>query len=234
MKTGKMGRLVGVGLALGLLASAVGAVAAPTQGAVTTEQLIYQSAAVQVQVDVNGAAAVQLVGDALDALASTAKEQVGALAQAGPGGPAGGKAAVIAAALPLIDPAKEAIKSLTRAAFVVMKPSERTSGDAVSSYYNQLMAGQGWSPLITVKGPNGERISAMLAPEAKGIFLMVQEKTDLVVGMITTSQPIGQLIGQIVRAGGGVVPAIIAARAEQPAQALAEQSEPTQQEEPKQ
>ena len=228
MKTGRMGRLVGVGVALGLLASAVGAFAAPTQGGVTTEQLIYQGAAVEVQVDVNGAAAVQLIGDSLDAVASTAKEQAAALAQAGTGG---GKAAMISAALPLIDPAKEAIKSLTRAALVVMKPSEKTSGEAVSSYYNQLMTGQGWSPLMTVKAENAQRITVMLAPEAKGLFLMVQQKEELVVGMVTTSQPIGQLIGQIVRAGGGVLPAIIATRAEHPS-APAPPDEPAAPEKP--
>jgi len=231
MRIGIMARLVGVGVALGLLASAVGAFAAPTQGGVTTEQLIYQGAAVAVQVDVNGAAAVQLIGDSLDAVASAAKEQAAALAQAGTEGPGGGKAAMISAALPLIDPAKEAIKSLTRAALVVMKPSEKTSGEAVSSYYNQLMTGQGWSPLMTVKAENAQRITVMLAPEAKGLFLMVQQKEELVVGMVTTSQPIGQLIGQIVRAGGGVLPAIIATRAEHPS-APAPPDEPAAPEKP--
>jgi len=230
MRTGEMGRMAGVGVLAVLLVSAVCAAAAPAAGGITTDQLIYQGAAVEVQVDVDGAAAVQLVGDALDALAEQAKQQAQAIAQTGAGGE---KVAMISAAMPLVDPIKEAIKSLQRAAIVVMKPGEKTDSETVYAYYTKLMGGQGWSPLITVKGPKGERVSVMMAPEAKGLFLMVQEKSELVVGLITTSQPIGQLIGQVVRASGGVVPAIIASRGAPPVQAVAEESQPAPEGQPK-
>jgi hypothetical protein len=213
----------GMGVLAVLLVTAVCAAAAPAAGGITTDQLIYQGAAVEMQVDVDGAAAVQLVGDALDAIAAQAKEQGQAIAQTGAGGD---KMAMISAGLPLIDPVKEVIKSLQRAAVVVMKPGEKTDSEAVYGYYTKLMGDQGWAPLITVKGPKGERVSVMMAPEAKGLFLMVQEKSELVVGLIITSQPIGQLIGQVVRASGGMVPAIIASRGAPPVQAVAEEGQP--------
>jgi hypothetical protein len=98
------------------------ATAACAQGApVTAEQLVYQGADVQTQVDVNGVAAVQLVGGLLDAVAAQVKNMP-------PGaGPQDGPMAMLPAILPMVDPARDAIKSMQQFTVVVLKPTQEAN-----------------------------------------------------------------------------------------------------------
>ena len=56
----------------------------------------------------------------------------------------------------------------------------------------------------------------MIAPSAKGVFAAVRpNQRELIVALITTSEPIGDLLAQVVRAGGGdILPKILQALAE--------------------
>jgi len=181
------------------------AVAAGAGGGVTTDQLIYKGASVKTQVDVNGAAAVALVGNALDAVAAQIEQQ----AKAGSGGPAEGPMAMLPMVAPMIGPAKDVIKSLERITLLIMKPKKPVGADEFISYYSGLMSPRGWSPFVTVKDENGTGVLTMLAPEAKGVFFAVNNEDEAIVGLVTTSKPMGELIGQVVSASGGAWPAIM-------------------------
>jgi hypothetical protein len=197
--------------ALGASAAVAGP-AAVEEGPLTSEQLIYQGAPTEVQVDVNGEAAVQLIGGVLDAAADIAQEQTAAMARSGdmPVPPQ-----IVAIAAPLIEPAKNAIKSITRVSFVVMDPTEPVDPEAALTYYQDLMTSRGWIPMVTVRADADTRICALLAPGGKGVFAAVIPGSDdeMVVAMITTTEPLGDLIAQIVRAGGGkILPMIMSKR----------------------
>ena len=184
------------------VAVATMAVAAGAGGGVTTDQLIYKGASVKTQVDVNGAAAVALVGNALDAVAAQIEQQ----AKAGPGE---GPMAMLPMVAPMIGPAKDVIKNLERITLLIMKPKKPVGADEFISYYSGLMSPRGWSPFVTVKDEDGTGVLTMLAPEAKGVFFAVTGKDETIVGLVTTSKPMGELIGQVVSASGGAWPAIM-------------------------
>ncbi len=174
------------------------------------EQLVCEGAAVEVEIDVNGEAAVQLIGGVLDEAAVTFKQQ----AAAGQGLPP-----QAAMAEPVIEPAKELVKSLSRVLVLVMKTDESAAELDVIGYYGAKMAPRGWTRLATIRTDSGENILAMVAPGGKGLFAAIRpDENELVVALVTTRQPIGDLLAQLVRAGGsGVVPKFLAARASQPA-----------------
>ncbi len=198
-KTGYLAILVAAALAI----SASATVAAPPTDAdapLTTDHLILEGVPVEVQVDVNGEAAAQLLGDLLDAVAEVAQEQAAVAVEAG-GGPVPPHVAAIAT--PLIEPAKNVLKSITRASVVVMKPGDSLDPDETMSYYLALMTDRGWTPMVTVRAEDGERVLVLTAPGGKGIFANVVESDEVVVAMLTTTEPLGDLLAQIVRAGGG-------------------------------
>jgi hypothetical protein len=174
------------------------------------EQLVCEGAAVEVEIDVNGEAAVQLIGGVLDEAAVTFKQQAAA-----------GQALPPQAAMaePIIEPAKELVKSLSRVVVLVMKTDESAAELDVIDYYGAKMAPRGWTRLATIRTGSGENILAMVAPGGKGIFAAIRPNEDeLVVALLTTRQPIGDLLAQLVRASGSeVVPKFLAARASQPA-----------------
>ncbi len=209
MNVNRLGLLAGA-LVLALLAAGAG-LAAPTtlgEGPVQVEKLIYQGAAIDTQIDVNGEAAVMLVGSALDALAAQAEEQVKAM-QASGNPPMPGPMAKLSLVAPMIGPAKDAIKSLQHITVLVMKPKAPAQPDQFIAYYRGLMSPLGWSPFVTVKDKDGTGISALLAPEAKGVFVAISDKDEMIVAMVTTGRPLGDIIGQVVSSGGNVIPAII-------------------------
>jgi hypothetical protein len=218
------------------LATVLAPAAASQTGAemLTTDQLIYGGATVKIQVDVNGEAAVALLGNALDAAAQVAREQAAAMAEGGesPGGPMG----KMAIAEPLIAPAMNAIKSVTRVTLLVMQPGESSASEDLTGYYSGLMTERGWMQLVKVRSESGENIAAFVAPGGKGVFAAIRPNArELVVALVTTRRPVGELLGQIVRSGGGhVIAGILGARA-RAASALAEekskQSECSKQEE---
>ena len=117
MKIGKVGLLVAV-LTFALGGAAMAAVAAG-QGGIGADQLVYQGATVETQVDVNGEAAMALVGSALDAIAAQMEEQAKAM-QAEGKSPGEGPMAMLPMAAPMIGPARDAIKSLSHITVVVM------------------------------------------------------------------------------------------------------------------
>jgi len=196
--------LVLLTVVLCMAAMATMAVAAGVEGGVATDQLIYKGASVKTQIDVNGAAAVALVGSALDAIAAQVEEQAksGKIGGQGP-------MAMLPMAAPMIGPAKDAIKSLERITVLVMAPKGKVQTDQFVAYYSNLMGSRGWTPLITVKDADGTGVATLLAPEAKGVFVAVNDKSEMVAALITTSKPIGELLGQIVSAGGSAWPALI-------------------------
>jgi len=197
-------RWLGVMVLVGVLAAA-GTALAGDEPAITAENLVYEGAAVETQVDVNGEAAMQLVGGAIDALAAQAKAQAEAMA-AGKG--AEGPMAMLPAAIPLIDPMKEALKSLGQITVVVQKPQQPVNSDAFLEHYRGVMSPLGWSPLVTVKAKDAPAVVAMVAPEGKGVFFAVNEKAEIVAGLVTTTKPIGELIGQVIHASGGSWPMV--------------------------
>ena len=209
MNVNRLGLLAGV-LVLALLTAVAGsaAPATPGEGPVPVEKLVYQGAAIDTQIDVNGEAAVALIGSALDALAAQAEEQVKAM-QASGNAPMPGPMAKLSLVAPMIGPAKDAIKSLQHVTVLVMKPKGPAQPDQFIAYYRGLMSPLGWSPFITVKDKDGTGICAMLAPEAKGVFVAVNSKNEMVVALVTTGRPLGDIIGQVVGSGGNVIPAIL-------------------------
>jgi len=196
------------------LSSAAGFAAVPAEASAAppVESLVYQGAEVQTQVDVNGAAAVMLIGKALDTIAAQTQKQMAAM-QAAPAGTQlaalQGKASVISAALPMIDPVKEAIKSLEHITILIMKPGAEVNAADFMKFYSGSMSAQGWTSLISVRDKSGPAVVTMLAPEAKGIFLAVNDKRQLLVAFVTTTHPIGDLISQVIQAGGDAFPQVM-------------------------
>jgi len=179
------------------------------EAGIAAERLIYQGAGVETQVDVNGAAAVQLVGGAIDAIAAQAQEAARQIQTQGGAGASVGRAAMLPMVLPMIEPAKEAIKSLERITVLVMKPKATAKADEFIGYYSGLMTPQGWTPLVTVRDKDKTAVLAMIAPEAKGVFFAVNDKKEMVAGLITTTRPIGDILGQLINASGGAMPMIL-------------------------
>ena len=200
-------------------------VAAGSDGnALTSEDLVYPGATVKVEIDVNGEAAVQLVGGLLDAAAEVAAEQAAAIEQATAGAGNGPPVAAIAS---LIGPARDVIKDIRRVTVLVTRPDESAEPDAIFSHYRDLMTGRGWTPMATVRAERGQRVLVLVAPGGKGVFAMIRPKAEqLVVGLATTARPVGDMLGEIVRAGGGQLPQILmqhAASQKAPEQPAAEE-----------
>jgi hypothetical protein len=173
--------------------------AAKSEAPLTTDQLIYKDTSIEVQVDVNGEAAMQLLGGLLDAVAEIAQEQGAAMAQAGPVPPH-----VAEMAQPLIEPAKEAIKSVSRVSVLVMKPGQSVNIEEAMTYYHGLMTSRGWTPMVTIRAEDDARILVLLAPGGKGVFgAVIPTGDEMVVAMIATTKPLGDLVAEIVRAAGG-------------------------------
>lgn len=189
------------------------ACAGPTAAAdqpLTTDQLVYGEAVVEFTVDVNGAAAAELIGGVLDAVAYTAHEhsaEISELSRA-----AGDKAVLIQAAQSLIDPTTDVVKSLTRVTWLVMRLGETVDPDEAVAYYHELMAARGWTDLATVRGGAERQIVALLAPGGKGVFAAAVLGDKAIAGMITARRPLGDLLGQIVESGSAVLPAFWAVR----------------------
>jgi hypothetical protein len=175
----------------------------------TIDDLKYEGAAVEVEVDVNGEAAVMLIGGVLDEAARTAQEQIAA---------GGNLPPQVAMAEPMLEPATQMIKSLSRVSAVIMKTDESAAGLDVIDHYGGKMSPRGWTQLATVRTGKGENILAMLAPGGKGVFIAVRPNgRELIVALITTQEPIGDLLAQVVRAGGGqALSQIMAAKPEAP------------------
>jgi len=171
-----------------------------------TGDLIYREAPVTFHLDVNGAAAVQLIGPVLDAAADVARGALPSLMKVQP--QARGRGVDVMALLaysvpPLIDPAKDAIKSITHLTLVAMKPGDGLALSEVQAYYNELMTRRGWRPLATLRTGSEEGLLLLLAPGGKGLFGVLRpNQRELVVGMVTTSKPLGDLVAQVLRAGG--------------------------------
>ena len=214
--------------------------APPAAEGLTTEQLVLQGATVKFQVDVNGEVAMQLVGGMLDAAADTVK-QAAASAFAGDEVPLrrtkasgqGGEMGELAMAEPFIGPAKDLVKSLSRVTAVVMQAPpldcargglalaggdpELAEGPPDSKdligQYEAMMVARGWTMLATTRAITGQEAAAYVAPGGKGIFVAVRPNgQELIVALVTTREPIGDLLGQIVRAGGAkALPMLLAA-----------------------
>ena len=195
-------------LAIVLLASALacGATVAAADTP-TIDDLKYQGATVKVEVDVNGEAAIQLVGGILDEAAAIVQDQASAGAE--------GMPPQLAMAQPFIGPAKDAIKSFSRVVALVMKTDDSAAELDVTAHYGTMMTNRGWSRLATVRTDGGQNILVMIAPSAKGIFAAIRpNQRELVVALVTTNEPIGDLLAQVVRAGGSdILPKILQARA---------------------
>lgn len=198
--------------------------ASPGAEGLTTEQLALKGATVKFQVDVNGEAAMQLVGGVLDAAVEVAQQQAAA-------GGEGGPMAQMAMAEPFIGPAKDLLKSLSRVTVVVMQAGAEPKD--VVAHYGDMMIARGWSPLVTTRAITGQDAAVYLAPGGKGIFVVARPQgQEVIVALVTTRQSIGDLLGEIVRAGGGKALPMILAGHQRPApkqeskQALTESAEP--------
>ena len=195
-------RWLAVLLVLAAASAATAASAAPaakSEAPLTTDQLMYEGASIEMQVDVNGEAVMQLLGGLLDAVAEIAQEQGAAMAKAGPVPPE-----VAKMAQPLIEPTKEAVKSVTRVSLLVMKPGESVNAEEAMTYYHGLMTSRGWTPMVTIRAEDEARILVLLAPGGKGVFAAVLPKGDeMIVAMIATTKPLGDLVAEIVRSAGG-------------------------------
>jgi hypothetical protein len=127
-------------------------------------------------------------------------------------------------AQPFIGPANDAVKSLSRVIALVMKTDDSAAKLHVAAHYGTMMTNRGWSPLATVRTDNGQNVLVMIAPSAKGIFASIRpNQRELIVALVTTSEPIGDLLAQVVRArGGDILPKILQASARKATQPEAE------------
>jgi hypothetical protein len=212
-----LGAVVAMLAALG--AQAAAGEPAADLGPLTSSQLVYPGLQVEFLVDVNGAAVAQLLGPALDAgaevahkLAASFKQQ--AQSEGWARAPGVSLAAVPLMAEQLIDPAKDLLKSFTRATLVVMKSPDAgksPEAEAVIGYYENLMLPRGWVPMVTVRpGSRQEGLLLLLAPGGKGVFGALRPNSrELVVGMVAANRPIGELLGELVRAGGQLAPRLL-------------------------
>jgi hypothetical protein len=187
-----------------------GAAASGSVAPLTADDLAYEGASVDVQIDVNGEAAIQLLGGVLDAAAEVAEEQIAAMTEGGPAGALG----PVGMARPLIGPAKETIKSITQVTALIMKTEQPIEAKDIMSHYSDLAIGRGWTPMVRVAAEKDVNIAAFLAPEAKGIFAVIRpNQRELIVGAVTARAPLGDLLAEVIRAGGGeVIPHFLAAR----------------------
>ncbi len=176
----------------------------------TVDSLVYQGAEVQTQVDVNGAAAMVLLGKGLDSLSAQAQKQAAALQSAGnlrPGERA--KLAVAQAVLPILEPTKETLKSLDHLTFVLLQPKAPVSAADFTKFYAGCLASQGWSSLFSLQDKSGTAVVSYMAPEGRGVFFAVNQPSTIVVALVTTTRPIGDLLNQIIDAGGNAVPTLV-------------------------
>jgi hypothetical protein len=200
--------MVVLGLAVAVPAMAqtmpAGPVAAPP-----VAELVYQGATVKMQVDVNGAAAVELVGGLLDAAAAAVEGQAKAMPK--PEANLQGPAAKMMMVAPMVGPARDLIKSLDRVTVLQMAAAGPVAGEAFIAHYQGLMQSRGWTPLVTVRGQGMPAVATLVAPEGKGIFVAVSPGGDqLIVAVLTMTRPIGELVGQLAEAGQGAMPQLMA------------------------
>ncbi|MBN1458194.1 MAG: hypothetical protein JXA57_01570, partial [Armatimonadetes bacterium] len=171
----KMRHLVSL-LAVLLVLGGLPVAASASADALQLEDLKYQGAAIDVEVDVNGEAAVQLIGAILDEAVSAAQEQAASGGEIPP---------QLAAAEPMLEPAKQILKSLSRVLAVVMKTDESAAGLNVIDHYGGKMSARGWTQLASVQTGKGEDILAMLAPGGKGVFVAVRpSNSELIVALM--------------------------------------------------
>ncbi len=195
-------------IALAAASAAAAGAAPPAAPSLGADQLLYEGATVDVQIDVNGEAAAQFLGSILDAAAETAEEQVAAMEQRT-------VPHQVVMARPLIGPAKEVVKSITQVTLLVMKTEETLRAEDIMSHYRDLITPRGWTPMATIRTGDGVNIAAYLAPEGKGLLGAIRPGArELIVGLITSREPLGDLLAHVVRAGGSeIVPQIFAAHA---------------------
>jgi hypothetical protein len=96
-----------------------------------------------------------------------------------------------------------------------MKTPETVEADEVMSHYGGVITPLGWTPMVTLRTDGGENVAVYLAPEAKGVCAVIRPNSrELIVGLITAREPLGDLIAQVVRAGGSeILPQILGRRA---------------------
>ena len=179
----------------------------PAPAPLTASELVYLGTSVQTQVDVNGAAAVALLGSALDGLVSAAQEQ--AKTQASGGAPALPIPPQAWAALPMLGPVRDVIKSVSHITVLVMSPAKPVPSAQFLRHYGSLLTPRGWTSLVTVQDGHGPAVLAMVAPEGKGIFLGVNDRKQLVTALVTTERPLGEMIGQIMQAATSAAPSLV-------------------------
>jgi hypothetical protein len=205
-----------------LLAVAVPALAQPAgepgSSDVSASDLVLTGATVETQVDVNGAAAVSLIGGALDALVTTAQEQAKAAQEAAGGALPPEALIALQAAQPVLEPVRDALKSFTRATIIEMKVAKPVPQAQFLRHYQTVMAPHGWTSLITIQDGDST-VLAMLGPQGKGLFGAVADAKSVTVAMVTTSRPLGDLLGQLVTASGKSMPAVMGAVMKAKAQA---------------
>jgi hypothetical protein len=189
----------------------------PKAPALTADQLVYPGASVETRIDVNGAAAMALAGGAVDALAAQVQarmEAAQAAAAAAQGANAQAQRAAAEAqraAAQAIEQARDALKSLQTVRVVVMETKEAVKGSDFLSHYQGLLAPRGWTPLMTVQTDKEDNtvVMLMLGPAGKGLLGAVHDDNDIVIGMLTTEKPLGELIGMLMKAGSPSMEAVM-------------------------
>ncbi len=111
--------------------------------------------------------------------------------------------------LPILEPTKETLKSLDHITFVVMHPPSPVTAADFTKFYSGCLAAQGWSSLFSLQDKSGPAIVSYLAPEGRGLFFAVNQPSTILVALLTTTRPIGDLLNQIIDAGGNAVPTLV-------------------------
>jgi hypothetical protein len=184
---------------------------APPPAPPAADELVYPGATVETRIDVNGVAAMQLAGGAVDALteqiqsrmeAARAAEAAAATAQGADAQAQRAAAQAQRAAAQAIEQTRDALKSLTGVKVLIMTPKVAPNAAEFVKHYQGLMAPRGWTSLVTIQSDEDKDVVlVMLGPGGKGLFAAVGDKEDIVTAMITTSMPIGDLIGTMMRSG---------------------------------
>jgi hypothetical protein len=106
---------------------------------------------------------------------------------------------------PMIDPTRDILKSVTRVAVVAMRPDQSVTAQGITNHYTAMFTRQGWSSMVSARFEQNGAFILMLAPEGKGLFGLFIDHNQAGCALVTTDKPIGDMLGQIIRAGAPAV-----------------------------
>lgn len=173
---------------------------------ITSAALAYSGLPITYQMDLNGQDVLLLIGGMVESLAAAAHQQIATFNQQAAPNVANQKTKeTLAQVKPTIEPIKQALTSISHVAFVQMQPNEDIKFDELIGAYQGMMSKNGWSVTMLardVRAAGGGLV--MMAPESKGLLGVFQpgKSQPVIVALVTTTAPLGDLLAQVAQAGG--------------------------------